>query len=390
MRPARMALLLVLPTLLAAGASDALAQEAALPGPSLGGATTEVATESDGSAGPGAHGQPANASAAPEGTLPAVPGPLEDPVAAASLLVAQAQQKVRLDGERLVAVNGAMLPTPDGPDPEALPEEASSPEPPAKEETVPVVEEPPSRHEAGEWVAVTLPAEPAPEPRGGEGPAPGDAVPARLARLPQGAGGLLPVAAAGAALTALVLLLLRAVAWAHSGLTRLTPEKALAHPARQAIHGHLAKAPGCNQAALQAMLGLNRSTVEHHLAQMERCGLLVRVRSGRSTHCFLRRGAPGSAAMARLLALRNPGTAAVASAVAQAPGVAQRELARSLGVSTSTVIWHTARLEAAGVVVSRRVGRHRRFYCADGWTAPAVTLPHPTTMPGRAAAPASP
>lgn len=49
-------------------------------------------------------------------------------------------------------------------------------------------------------------------------------------------------------------------------------------------------------------------------------------------------------------------------AVAARPGICLNELARELGVSTSSVIWHYEVMHSLSLITTERQGVHRRYF----------------------------
>lgn len=126
------------------------------------------------------------------------------------------------------------------------------------------------------------------------------------------------------------------------------------HPARRQALDFIAANPGCNLQELRHALGLAWGTTVHHMARLEKAGLVaVRHIAGQRTHWPIG-GAPPAAAL--------PATSrALASLVQARPGLDQGELARLLGVGAATACKQLARLESAGLVLAQRVGRSRRY-----------------------------
>jgi DNA-binding transcriptional ArsR family regulator len=143
--------------------------------------------------------------------------------------------------------------------------------------------------------------------------------------------------------------------------SRLTPGRAAEQPARRRILELLATQPGQTTQALRRGCGIGWGTAVHHLATLQRHGLVVRAVSGRRAYWLL----PGADARAaqRAAALAAPRARELAAQVAQAPGLSQRELAQRMGLAHSTVHYHARRLVDAGVLEVRR-GRRVRYYPA--------------------------
>lgn len=177
------------------------------------------------------------------------------------------------------------------------------------------------------------------------GPAPPSALP-----------GPAPVlAAAGVGVAALAGLALKLLGPLY---TRLDRAKVVGHPARRALLQLLEREPGVHLEAAQRALGVGAGTLAHHVGILERAGLLRVQRAGRFRRLYP--AALNGQAALRDAALRPPRSAALHKLVTEHPGVGLREAARLLGVPASSLQWHVARLEQAGLVERRAGALHPR------------------------------
>lgn len=176
--------------------------------------------------------------------------------------------------------------------------------------------------------------------------------PAAPAALP----GPAPVlAAAGVGVAALAGLALKLLGPLY---TRLDRAKVVGHPARRALLQLLEREPGVHLEAAQRALGVGAGTLAHHVGILERAGLLRVQRAGRFRRLYP--AALNGQAALRDAALRPPRSAALHKLVTEHPGVGLREAARLLGVPASSLQWHVARLEQAGLVERRAGALHPR------------------------------
>jgi DNA-binding transcriptional ArsR family regulator len=128
------------------------------------------------------------------------------------------------------------------------------------------------------------------------------------------------------------------------------------HPRRR-IMQEVQASPGVSITDLAALTGLGHTTVCHHLAVLQRRGLVVRERWGGSVRVFPTNLSPTHRT---LLALARSGrTGDVLRALAGDPRATPASLARTLQLHRQAVQWHLARLEKAGMI---RVDREHRPY----------------------------
>jgi predicted transcriptional regulator len=144
---------------------------------------------------------------------------------------------------------------------------------------------------------------------------------------------------------------------------RVAPSELLDNDVRRRVHAHLQAQPGSDVKDTAAAVGVSWSTAAYHLHRLEREGLLLSRRAGRSKRFFLN-GVQGTARAEAIGALRNPTSMAIAQLVARQPGLMQKEIGAELHLPASTVSWHMRRLRQLGVVREER--RWRRAEYAPG------------------------
>jgi DNA-binding transcriptional ArsR family regulator len=163
-------------------------------------------------------------------------------------------------------------------------------------------------------------------------------------------------------------------AWQSQGLrllaaplyARVAPEELLDNDVRRRVHDHVRAHPGSDvKDTAQACL-VSWSTAAYHLHRLEREGLLLSRRSGRSKRFFLNGAQPPARAEA-IGALRNPTSLAIARLVAEQPGLMQKEIAARLALPASTVSWHMRRLRELGVVREERRWRRAEYASGPLW-----------------------
>jgi predicted transcriptional regulator len=159
-----------------------------------------------------------------------------------------------------------------------------------------------------------------------------------------------------------------AVAWAARRtfawllLARITPDRALEHPARERFLARIEQEPGITSLELSRDLEVPWTTSLHHLRILERVGLVQGERRGGSVHWFsLRAGSLASQRVA-IATLRSAATAKVHDFVHAHPGASLTAVAHGLGLKHTTVLFHLRKLLQAGLVESRPYGRRKRYH----------------------------
>lgn len=143
------------------------------------------------------------------------------------------------------------------------------------------------------------------------------------------------------------------------------PQGLLELETRRRIYEHVRRVPGLHLRALQRATGLPLGTVEYHLHQMERAGLVVTREEGRYKAYF-----PNDQLDRRdrdvLYYLRQDMPRRIALEIANRPGLTFRELAERLPIGESTLSFHLKKLRAAGLVDEQRQGREKAYSAVDG------------------------
>ncbi len=170
-----------------------------------------------------------------------------------------------------------------------------------------------------------------------------------------------------AAAASLAVLALAALAWAWPSLklcviapmyARFTGAGVMDHDARDRAFAFVRAHPGATVQAVAEGLAIAWSTAAYHLRVLEREGFLAGERRGRHRR-FFAAGEP--AAREALDVADHPTARRILRAVADSPGLAQKDLAAIAGITPSTAAWHLERLRAAGLLVAERDWRSRRY-----------------------------
>lgn len=130
--------------------------------------------------------------------------------------------------------------------------------------------------------------------------------------------------------------------------SRIRGEHLLEHPTRSAIMAAVEAEPGIHFQDLSRRLELGKSTLEHHLKKLTQARhLVVKVSPGYTCY-FPRR--TDRAVMAAAPFLRSPGPRKILEEVVHGSNGTVAAIARTTGLSTSTVSHHLNRMKAAGLV----------------------------------------
>jgi predicted transcriptional regulator len=170
------------------------------------------------------------------------------------------------------------------------------------------------------------------------------------------------------------------LAWAL--YRRILPNRALAHPVRELILERVRAQPGIHESDLARAVGLRHNHVQYHVRVLEDVGVLETRHFG-GLKCIFELGKLSPAEKALAMAQRGR-SHEVLQLVNAEPGIAQRDLARKLGMTESSAKWHLDRLEQSGVVRTERARGAKR-----AWAAPGMGLPSPAVGTAASAPPAA-
>ncbi|MBI2077484.1 MAG: ArsR family transcriptional regulator [Euryarchaeota archaeon] len=139
--------------------------------------------------------------------------------------------------------------------------------------------------------------------------------------------------------------------------SRIERPAALEQSTRARVAETVAANPGIHFRSLVRETGLARGTVDHHLRKLVEVGLVQESRSDGYV-CFFAAGTKDRRAMRFAPLLKAEGARRLVALVAAQPGVGASDAAEALGLSRQIVHRHVQRCEDAGVLASRRNGRH--------------------------------
>ncbi|HWH09069.1 MAG TPA: winged helix-turn-helix transcriptional regulator, partial [Candidatus Thermoplasmatota archaeon] len=147
--------------------------------------------------------------------------------------------------------------------------------------------------------------------------------------------------------------------------TRLAPGKMLDNEARARVYAHVRQHPGAHPSAIAEALDLGWGTVVYHLQRLEE-SKLVTCRAASHRKCYFAVGTElGAEARAAVAAMSHDKAKLIVSAVREAPGITQKDLASRIGMSQALASWHVKRLVGSGVLRSVRTGRSNALHVAD-------------------------
>lgn len=165
---------------------------------------------------------------------------------------------------------------------------------------------------------------------------------------------------------------------------RISNSQVLSSEARRAVFEFIRRNPGVDVKELARRQGMGWSTAIYHLRVLERGGLIVSERSGRSRRIYENGGDLAAAGAAestppeertahqrRLRAavalMRTSNARSLCDAIERNPGLMQKDLAQSARMPVATVSWLVAKLKSAGLVVEEREWRAKRYRLSHLW-----------------------
>lgn len=141
-------------------------------------------------------------------------------------------------------------------------------------------------------------------------------------------------------------------------------ERLLELESRRRIYDYVKRVPGIHLRALQRDLNMPLGTLEYHLYQMEREGLLVTREDGRFKGYF-----PHDELDRRdrdyLYYLRQEMPRRIAMEVANQPGIRFQELGARLPISPSTLSFHLKKLLRSEILREIPLGKEKAYECLD-------------------------
>ncbi|MFB6077554.1 MAG: winged helix-turn-helix transcriptional regulator [Halarchaeum sp.] len=134
-------------------------------------------------------------------------------------------------------------------------------------------------------------------------------------------------------------------------------DDALELESRRDIYASVRDAPGVHVRELERRHDYAKGTLQYHLRELERAGLVEAHDDGKFTRYYASEDAFDGADRAVLSALRRQNSRRVLAHLFADGALSTSALADRLDRSPSTVSWHLSRLTDAGVVERERDGR---------------------------------
>jgi len=143
--------------------------------------------------------------------------------------------------------------------------------------------------------------------------------------------------------------------------TRLRREEVLDNEMRGMIRGCIFSDPGVHYNEIIRRLRLHNGAAAHHLMTLEREGIIRSRNDGR-----LKRFYPADMKLAEAPPVLDRFQRTIYEAMRERDGMSQREIARALDVSFTSVNKHINRMASMGVVLLVRKGMSVRCYLVNG------------------------
>jgi len=134
---------------------------------------------------------------------------------------------------------------------------------------------------------------------------------------------------------------------------------------RREIYATIRDAPGVHVRELERRHEYAKGTLQYHLGELERAGLVEAHDDGKFTRYYTSDDAFDSEDRAVLSALRRQNSRRIVAYLAAEGSLSTSGLAERIDRSASTTSWHLSRLAEAGVVEKRRDGREVHYSLAD-------------------------
>lgn len=139
--------------------------------------------------------------------------------------------------------------------------------------------------------------------------------------------------------------------------TKLKRDEVLDHFTRGKIYGYILANPGDHYNSIQKAVDVPNGTFAYHLHVLEKEGYIRSVRDGMNRLFF-----PAGMKIPPREGNLRAGQRLIVEKILEEPGISQKEIAASLGVSPSTVSYHIRDLLEMGVVETERRGMSLRCY----------------------------
>lgn len=124
---------------------------------------------------------------------------------------------------------------------------------------------------------------------------------------------------------------------------------------RLRIYNFIKENPGVYFREIIARLKINKGTVEYHLRMLKMAGMITSLQNKGYKHYFLNGSTFSYSEQIVLSALREGTTRKIIDILLKNLKLSDREIARFIGISRSTVAWHMKTIAKNGIVASEKV-----------------------------------
>lgn len=146
------------------------------------------------------------------------------------------------------------------------------------------------------------------------------------------------------------------------GFRRINPKNILKHETRNKIFTIICQNPGINLSKLAELSECNESTLRYHIDQISQENFIVRYDNGRSSHFFEKRIGFSSEEQQFLSCISSEKSNRLLQLIHDNPGISRNELAKKLGIASSTVTRSVQHLSSEGLIILEKNGRFTRHY----------------------------
>lgn len=125
---------------------------------------------------------------------------------------------------------------------------------------------------------------------------------------------------------------------------------------------YVKKNPGVRFSNIIRKTAINRGTALYHLGVLEYFDMITRFKSGSYTLYFQNSGMYSNREKIVSLALQEPAQRHIIEFLSKNEGATRGDIAKALGLSGSTITWHTAILKKYAIVQAEKDGAKKKHY----------------------------
>ena len=162
------------------------------------------------------------------------------------------------------------------------------------------------------------------------------------------------------------------------GYSKLAKDSILDNRVREQLLDTIKSNPGIHASDLARRVDAGWGTVVYHLSILEKNKLVSSLVDGRHKR-FFPVGLVDFGKRGQLAVLMNPTSKELFGLIQETPGIITGDLAKHIGVTLPSTMWHLRRLEDAGLVGRAKRGRKVHYYANEGASAEPETPYDPGT-----------